>query len=142
MTFSFADISFILSHPSLGQYSANGTGLGSITVDMTTDRTTHDVAADGVVLVSKIKARNGNVAIEVQQTSDFNNWLLKWFNFLETASSSQWALSSIVISAPVLQQTIVLTSVSPQKQAPMPYKAQGQNVTWTLMAADIQEEPY
>ncbi len=33
-----------------------------------------------------------------------------------------------------------IAGISPQKQASRSYKAQGQQVSWTLMAADIQQD--
>ena len=139
-TYSFSDVSVIIAHPSVGQYVANGVGIGTINVSMTTDRTAHDVAADGSVMVTKIRGRNGAVTIAVQQTSELNKWLLKWYNYLEAAATSKWAETTITIKSPVMKDLISATGVSPQKLADKPYQAQGQNVNWTLMAADIQQD--
>ncbi len=87
-TYSFQDLSFSIEHPDVGTYTANGSGIGSITIDMATERTAHDVAADGTIMVSKIAGRNGTLVLEIQQTSDLNTWFRKWYNYLETAPSS------------------------------------------------------
>lgn len=139
-TYSFADVIMTISHPAIGQYVATGAGLGSITTTMTTDRTAHDISADGSVMVSKIKGRNGTHAISVQQTSDLNKWLLKLYNYLETAPTNQWAGITIVIRSPQMQDLITSTGVSFQKLPDRPYQTQGQQVTWNLMAADIQQD--
>ncbi|MFB0841781.1 phage protein [Paenibacillus oleatilyticus] len=139
-TYSFSDVTMVISHPAVGQFVATGAGLGSITTIMTTDRTTHDISADGSVMVSKIKARNGSHSISVQQTSDLNRWLLKLYNYLETAATNQWAGITIVIRSPQMQDLITSTGVSFQKLPDKPYQAQGQQVTWNLMAADIQQD--
>lgn len=139
-TYSFADVSVVISHPSVGQYVANGEGIGNINIAMATDRTAHDVAADGSVMVSKIKGRNGTVTIAIQQTSDLNKWLTKWYNYLEAASTDQWASTSIIVRSPIMQELNTITGVSPQKLPDKPYQAQGQLVTWSLMAADIQQD--
>jgi hypothetical protein len=138
-TYSFEDVSVTISHPSFGQYVANGQGLGSISTVMAADRTTHDVSADGSVMVSKIKNRSGSHAIAIQQTSDLHRWLLKLFNYLETAPASEWASVVVVIRSPLMQDSSTSTGVSFQKIADKPYQTQGQQVTWTLMAADIQQ---
>jgi hypothetical protein len=138
--YSFADVITTLSHPAIGQYVANGEGLGSISTTMATERTTHDLAADGNVMISKIKGRNGSHAIAVQQTSNLNKWLLKLYNYLETAPASEWAGITIVIRNPSLQDLITSTGVSFQKLPDKPYQAQGQQITWQLMAADIQQD--
>lgn len=139
-TYSFSDVTMVISHPAVGQFVATGAGLGSITTIMTTDRTTHEISADGSVMVSKIKARNGSHSISVQQTSDLNRWLLKLYNYLETAATNQWAGITIVIRSPQMQDLITSTGVSFQKLPDKPYQAQGQQVTWNLLAADIQQD--
>lgn len=139
-TYSFQDVAFTISHPSVGQYIASGEGIGSLNVSFADDRTVHEQAADGSVMISKIKTRKGTLALQIQQTSPLNKWLQKWFNYLETASTEQWAQTKIIIRAPRLGEQITALSVSPQKPADSPYQAQGQNVTWSVMAADIQKD--
>lgn len=139
-TYSFADVSVVVANPVYGQYIATGAGLGSITTDMTTERTVHDVAADGSIMVSKIKGRNGTIAMAIQQTSDFNDWLQKLYNFLESAPTSYWASTSIYIRSPIMGDVEICTGVSFGKQPSKPRQAEGQKLTWTLMAADIQRE--
>jgi hypothetical protein len=117
----------------------NGEGMGSITTAMTNDRTAHDVAGDGSVMVSKIRAHNGAVSLTVQQTSSINDWLLKWHNYIDGADASEWADAKIIIRAPYMKRMVTCIGVSPQKLADLPYQAQGQNVTWSLMAADIRQ---
>jgi hypothetical protein len=137
--YSFSDVSMTISHPAVGQYVANGEGLGNINTTMATDRTAHDTAADGTVMISKIKGRSGSHSIAVQQTSALNAWLLKLYNYLETAPSNQWANTMIILRAPSMQDLITSTGVSFQKLPDKPYQAQGQQITWNLMAADIQQ---
>jgi len=138
-TYSFADVSMVISHPAVGQYVATGEGIGSITTTMTTDKSSHDVAADGSVMVSKIVGNNGTHTISVQQTSGLNKWLLKLYNYLMQAPTSEWAQIKITIRSPAMQDLIRSTGVSFQKLPDRPYQAQGQQVTWTLMAAEIDQ---
>jgi hypothetical protein len=141
-TYSFQDVNITLSHSLAGQYIANGEGVGSIGFNMTTDRTAHDVGADGKVMVSKIKAKNGTAILAIQQTSPLNKWLLKLFNTLSSDSTSPqaWAGIKIVMRAPNMGDLITATGVSFQKQADRGYKAQGEQVTWNLMCAEIQQD--
>lgn len=139
-TYSFSDVSAVVSHPSVGQNVINGQGVGTITTTMATEKTTHDVSADGSVMVNKIPGDNGTIAISVQQTSAVHKWLLNWYNYIKAASTSQWALASITVQSPVMGDLITATGVSPQKLPDRPYQAQGQMVTWNLMAANIQQQ--
>lgn len=135
--YSFADVSFVLSHPSVGQFTFTGEGVGSIAISHANDMTQHDVAADGSVMISKIVTENGTIAIAIQQTSEGNTWLKKLVDYLTIAPSSEWALASGVLSNPSTGETTTMTGVSPQKRADKNYQQAGQQVTWNLMAAKI-----
>ena len=139
-TYSFTDVSCTISHPNVGVFSLAGEGIGSINISMTNDRSAQDVAVDGSVMVSKIRARNGAITIAVQQTSSLNRWLTKWFNYLEAAPTDVWADTRLILRAPKMGDLITAIGVSPQKLPDKPYQAQGQNINWTLMAADIQQD--
>lgn len=51
--YSFEDTSVTIEHPSVGSFEAYGTGIGTLSVSFSNDITTHDVAADLAVVVSK-----------------------------------------------------------------------------------------
>ena len=68
-TYSFLDLSGSISHPTIGSYLFTGEGVGDINISMSTDRSAHDVASDGSVMVSKIAGNNGTITITAQQTS-------------------------------------------------------------------------
>lgn len=139
-TYSFLDITGSISHPALGAYTFTGEGIGDMTVSMSTDRTSHDVAADGAVMVSKLAGSNGSITISAQQTSALHNWLVKWYNYLYQAPTNEWAQTNVLVRAPQMGKAHVAVGVSPQKIGDQPYQAQGQRVTWNLMCADLQTE--
>lgn len=136
-TYSFSDVLLTFSHPSMGTYPVNGQGAGEISINYQDDNTAHSRAADGSVMVSKIKADNAQIAISIQQTSDFHRWLKNLFNFLNVSPASVWALATITVQVPINGEYITATGVSPQKRADQPYQEQGQNVTWNFMAASV-----
>lgn len=138
-TYSFADVAFVISHPAVGRYVANGSGIGSATVTPSTDKTAHDVAADGSVMVSKVPGNNGTIAVQVQQTSGFNKWLLSLYNYLLTAPTSDWAKIAVTIRSPSMGDLVNATGVSFQNRSELSLQAQGQHRTWNLMAANISE---
>ena len=96
-TYSFEDTSVTIQHPDLGSYSAYGTGIGTLAVAYANDVTTHDVAADLAVVVSKSAKKNGTITFEILQSSDFNSWLKKFFNYVISAAPSRFALATIII---------------------------------------------
>jgi len=139
-TYSFQDLSTIISHPNFGQYAIEAEGIGSITFGMTTERTVHDLAADGNVMISKVKARNGTVSMSIQQTSSLQSWLKRLYNYLETADASQWAQIMVVSRTLMLGDSYICTGVSFGKIPDRVYQVDGQKVTWALLAADIQQD--
>ncbi len=139
-TYSFQDVTVTFDVPYFASFSSAGAGLGSISIVMATTKTTHDVAADGRILVSKIAGDNGTVAITMQQNSLLHKNLLNWYNYINVkGSTSEWAATTIRIKNIALGELTVATGVSPQKLADKPYQAQGQMVTWTFMAANIDQ---
>lgn len=138
-TYSFEDLACTLRHPSAGVFNLQGAGTGSITFAMTNDVTEHETAADGTVMVSKIKAGNGTIVIEAQQTSDIHQWLTRLYNYLVAANAREWASIAVMATSPAMQITHQCAGVSFQKRGDKPYQAQGQMVSWTLMAAEMQE---
>lgn len=138
-TYSFQDVTCSLQHPSVGAASTTGAGMGSITISMATTRTVHETAADGSVMPSKIAGDSGTIALQVQQTSDLNNWLLKYYNYVVAAEPSEWTAMNITIKSKNLGDYTVCTGVSPEKIADKPYQAQGQMRIWNLMATKIAQ---
>lgn len=140
-TYSFTDLAGSISHPTLGFYLFDGTGVGSVTVSKANDRSAHDVAADGSVMVSKICGNNGSITIEMQQTSPLHKWLETWFNALVQLPTSEWASTNITLRNTATGTSHICSGVSPQKEPDAVYQSQGQRVSWTLMCAEVTNLP-
>ena len=146
-TYSFKDVSYAFNSPAAGSYvSAGQVGLGGIQVMMAAERTVHDRAADGNIMVSALAGDDGSISLEVQQTSDIHAFLLLWWNLLKTAMDagdvSNWASATVMIRSLTDGTEHYARGVSPQKIPDKPYAAQGQKVTWHLMCADLQTTTY
>lgn len=137
-TYSFLDLAGVIAHPSVGIYTFTGEGTGNISVSMATERTVHDVAADGSVMISKVAGNNGSITISAQQTSPLHKWLLNLYNYVVQAGTDEWAQTSIAMRNTSDGTSHVAAGVSFGKLPDKPYQAQGQQVSWTLMCADIQ----
>lgn len=138
-TYSFLDLAGAISHPffPLGVFQFTGEGVGSITVEMLSERSQHDVAADGSIMISKMAGNNGVITIECQQTSLVHKYLLNLFNYVWQADTNQWAMIAIALRNISDGTSHICTGVSFNKKGAKSYKREGQQVTWTLMAADI-----
>lgn len=137
--YSFADVSLVLSHPSVGKLTLNGQGLGSVAFSRGSDNTAHDVAADGSVMVSKVVTKNGSMSVAIQQTSEAQVWLKKWYQYLITAPSSEYAKTTAVLKNPSLNEVFNMSGVCPQKRPDVTYGQTGQQVTWGFLVAEITE---
>lgn len=137
-TYSFTDINATISHPSYGSYSIQGEGIGDLTITKTTDRSAHDVAADGSIMVSKIAGNNGQAVVNAQQTSSLHKFLQGLFNYLWSADTSEWAKISMTVVAPKMGKTYYCNGGSFVKEADEPFQSQGQRIAWTLLFADVQ----
>lgn len=137
-TYSFADYNFSIVSP-IGTYSVQGNGVGSATVTMATTKSVHSVGADGSVMTSKIAGDNGTVAIQVQQTSGLNTFMTKLYNTLKASPSSVWTSTQILITNSVQKEVCTCIGCSPENLPEKPMQAEGQLITWTWLAQNIQQ---
>lgn len=136
--YSFADYNFNIISP-IGTYSVQGKGIGSATVTMSTAKSVQSVGADGSVMTSKIAGDNGTIAIQVQQTSGLNTFLTKLYNALKAAPSSVWTSTQILITNSVQKEVCTCLGCSPENLAEKQMQAEGQMITWTWLAQNIQQ---
>ena len=144
ITYSFKDLVGSLSNTVFGvsfPLTGGNIGLGHVTITMTTERTMHDVAADGTVMPSYAAGDNGDIDLSVQQTSPLHHELLNLYNLVTQAANnddvSGWAATELAFRTLLDGSTHILSGVSFQKIPEKPYEAHGQKVTWKLMAANI-----
>ncbi len=143
-TYSFKSLTGVLTNPVYGvtiPLTGGSIGLGSITIRMTMTRTAQDVAADGTVMPSYIAGDNGEVDIQVQETSFLHSALLALYNLAVLAANNEdvsgWASTAISFTLLIDGSVHTLTGVSFDKIPDKPYEASGQKITWKLLAANI-----
>lgn len=144
VTYSFKSLVGVLKNSIVGvvvPLTGGNIGLGGITIRMTTARTVQDVAADGTVMPSYLAGANGEIDIEVQETSILHKALLTLYNTLvlqaDGADILGWAATSISFALLIDGSVHTLTGVSFEKIPDKPYQAAGQKMTWKLLAANI-----
>ena len=143
-TYSFKSLTGVLVNPVFGvtiSLTGGNIGAGSFSIRMATTRTVHDVAADGTVMVSYVAGDNGEVDINVQESSTLHTELLALWNLCLLAANnddvSGWAATSISFRMLTDGTLHTLTGCSFDKVPDKPYEASGQRITWKLMAANI-----
>ena len=107
---------------------------------MANDITTHDVAADLSVVVSKSVKKNGTVTFDVLQGSDFNKYLSRLASYLENSAPSEFALARITIVNKSTGESYYCSGCSPQKRPDNQFQSQAQNRSWAWMCANISTQ--
>jgi Protein of unknown function (DUF3277) len=143
-TYSFLNTSGQLTNALVDPINFQGQiGMGAFTIEMHTDRSVLDTAADGTIMPSYVAGNSGTITIEMQQTSILHGLLLDLYNALVIAANngdvSQWANSSMTLRNTTVGNQHTLTGVLFSKKPSKPYHAQGSKITWSLLACDIQE---
>ena len=144
VTYSFKDLVGVLINAAFGvslPLTGGNIGNGQVTIRMSQERTTHDVAADDTVMPSYVAGDNGEIDLEIQQTSSLHHALLGLYNQVKTAADADdltgWASTVISFRTLLDGSTHVLSGVSFKKIPDKPYHASGQKITWSLMAANV-----
>lgn len=119
-SYGAADITVVISHPSIGQLELFGTGFDNITFALAEDRFVHDWAADGSVMTSKQEAKHGTVAITVQQTSEAHAWLTRAYNYISAAPLREGARFGLEAHASDMRVSHVGEYMSIQKRPDKP----------------------
>ena len=143
-TYSFKDTTGSLTNPVLGSSPivfAGEIGAGEFVIVMDTERTAHETSADSTVMPSYVAGDAGRITIRMLQTSFLHGALLTLYNILKSeadaGNSSNWAASQLSLRNIVTQLQHICSGLSFSKIPDYPYAAQGQYVTWTLMACNI-----
>ena len=141
-TYAFKNVVGAFTDPDVGTFPFAGQeGVKQLTIYNATDRTVHDIAADGTIMVSYVSGASGAIEIETQQTSSLHQFLVNWANVKFTESENQDAINFAAAAVKVIDllngAVHTLTGVSPLKIPDKGYGAAGAMVTWRLMAANV-----
>ena len=143
-TYSFKALTGVLRNQVLGvtiPFTGKNLGLGGITIRMAVPRTVHETGVDGAVIPLYVAGDNGEVEIEVQQSSALNSSLLSLYNRLLMAAQggdyTGWAATSIMFNLLSDGSLHLLSGLSFEKFPDKLYAAAGQSVKWRLIAANI-----
>jgi hypothetical protein len=141
-TYAFKSVVGAFTDPDAGTFPFRGQeGVKQLTVYNATDRTIHDTAADGTVMVSYVSGQSGALEIETQQQSSLHEFLVNWANIkftqCEASNASNFASAAIKVQDLLSGAVHTLTGVSPLKIPDKGYGASGAMVTWRLLAAQV-----
>lgn len=132
-TYAFSEVTLTLSHPSLGTISTNGMGLGQVTVNMRSDRSSVTVAQDGTVVTNKIKDESGQLTLQILQNSSAHRTLKQWWTYLVQAPASEWADIKAVITSKSTGEQSICNSGAMVKLPDDQYGNEAQLIDWTFL---------
>lgn len=142
-TYAFKAIVGSFSDPDVGNFNFQGqVGVKSMSVENTVDRGVLDVASDGTVMVSYVAGANGTIDMEMQQQSTLHEFLTNWantkFTNADAGNADNFAAAAIKIKDTITGDQKILTGVFPLKIPTVPFGNTGANVTWRMLAANVQ----
>lgn len=147
VTYSGKDVNFAANLPFVGVIQAAGVaeqGLASVTIRMTVNQSVIQVGMDGAVVPSVLSGDQGEIELQVWQTSTLHQQLMAWYNGLRAARDagdvSQWFSGNVVVQNIVDGSMHNLKGVAPTKVPDKVYQEQAQRVTWVLVACDISSQ--
>lgn len=147
-TYSGKDLSGSITNPVAGasiQLSGIAElGVAQVTVRMTTDQSSLQVGMDGAVVPSVIPGDNGEIDIQVWQTSTLQQQLLNLYNTLRSGRDlgivAPWFGTTIYIKNTLDGSTHYATGCGFMKVPDKSYQEQAQRVSWVFKCANIVSE--
>lgn len=138
--YSLADTQTVMNHPSVGRkvLSDEESGGGQISIQFAQDMASQQQTANGYVVISKVRSRAGQVTMEIPQNSPSDLYLDKLVGYLESAPANEFALSTLNIVDNATGKKWTCTGVVPNKRPDRSYAAQGGNLNYTFLCADIK----
>ena len=139
--YSLPDCRTVLYHPDVGTANLHQCGHGKITVFAAGDLTSHTVAADGYIVVNRLKSMNGTITLEIPQNSLGDWFLRRWAKWQKNCQDPSWiALGTLTIQDAAGGFSVVCTGVTMQKVPDRVFDRTGTNLTCTLLATTITEQ--
>ena len=144
-TYSFKDLVGVLNFPGFPPFILAGElGADRLTVRMRTERAAQAVASDGAVMQTYIAGSNGELELELQETSPLHSYLINVMNTLtgqaDGGNVSNFVAGTAQFTAVYNGLIFLCYGISPTKIADIPFAKDGANVTWALLCARVVQQ--
>jgi Bacteriophage KPP10, Structural protein ORF10 len=140
-TYSFLSIVATISGPGAAAFPlGQGAGVAEegITVEMTAEKDTMTIGADGSGMHSLSADNSGKLTIRLLKTSPTNNLLSLMYN-LQKPNPALWGQNIIVINDVLRGDQISAKQVAFSKHPNLTYAKEGGTVEWEMMAVKIDQ---
>jgi hypothetical protein len=143
--YSYKSIQLSFSHLIAGTFVLNGEqAAGGITITPLIDHTAQEVTPDGATINNFIPGNNATLTVQVQQVSEWNDFLVGWHNdcvmAAEAGDMSNYATASALVIDTNSGRTHTMQGIAPSKIPDTPYGAQSQMVSWVLKVSTLVTE--
>ena len=146
-TYSGKDVNFSISGPLSGTIQGGGVtelGMAQLMVRMGVTQSVLQVAMDGAVVPSVVPGDQGEIEIQVWQTSTLQQALTAWHNQATAARDAgnvtNWFGQTVIIQSILDGSSHVATGVALQKFPDKTYAEQAGRVTWVLTCCNIANQ--
>lgn len=146
-TYSGLDWNLAITNPLFGSIQASGVlalGIQQVTVRMTVDHAELKVGMDGAVIPTWVPGNQGEIEIQVWQTSVIHHQFLGWFNAINAAamaSDVSNAFSGVLLIQSILDgSSHTAIGVAPVKVPDKNYGPDAVTCNWVFRAANIINE--
>lgn len=136
-TYSFLDLTGVIAYP-FASYVFTGQGVGEVTIQMSGEKTGHEISTTGDVIIYKIPGNNGKLIISCQQTSNIHKFLLATYQQLYYSTAKEWGMMFAMLRNIHDGTEHFFKGLSFDTLPEKRYGAAGQMVLWVLLAADIR----
>ena len=135
--YSLADVRTSLNHPDCGTCILSNVGGGRVTINYAGDMASNTNTASGFVVVNKLVAKNGSIALEIPVNSLADKWLRTWITYLKSCGTDRFALSNFTLIDSAASRKLYMTGVVPQKEPDESYDQTSGNRQYNLLFAEL-----
>lgn len=144
-TYSGSDLNLSIVNPLTGTIQASGVaseGIAQVIVRMTVDQSVLQVGMDGAVVPSVVPGEQGEIEIQVWQTSTLQDDFIAWADAIKAAQQgagdvSNWFAGTIFIQNIVNGSSHTGTGAAPKKIPDKTYDVQAGRVSWVFTCCNI-----
>jgi hypothetical protein len=143
-TYSGRDMSFTLTSPLIGSIQATGVsgqGIASVTVRKTVIQSTMQVGMDGAVVPSVAPGDQGEIEVQIWQTSSLQKQFLSLYNAMQaaelTGDVTNWFGATIVVVNTLDGSSHTGTGAAPQKVPDKAYQEQAGRISWIFVCSNV-----
>ena len=139
-TYSLADVSTTIGHPSVGQCNLSECGGGRITISHGGDIASVTKTATGYVIINKIKITDGTINMEIPNNSGADSFLRKLIKYVKASKTEEFALGTMTLNDPAGGHVFNFSGVTPQREPDDNYDQTAGNRQYVFLFAEMTED--